>query len=31
MFAASLELTDKGEQFSRAREVKDIASYRRSR
>jgi len=31
MFAASLELTDKGEQFARAREEKDIASYRRSR
>jgi hypothetical protein len=30
MFAASLELTDKGEQFARAREEKDIASYRTS-
>jgi hypothetical protein len=29
MFAVSLELTDKGEQFARAREEKDIASYRR--
>ena len=28
MFAAWLELTDKGEQFARAREEKDIASYR---
>jgi hypothetical protein len=30
MFAVSLELTDKGEQFARAREEKDIASYRKS-
>jgi len=30
MFAVSLELTDKGEQFARAREEKDIASYRTS-
>jgi hypothetical protein len=30
MFAAWLELTDKGEQFARAREEKDIASYRTS-
>jgi hypothetical protein len=29
MFAVSLELTDKGEQFARARAEKDIASYRR--
>jgi hypothetical protein len=28
MSAAWLELTDKGEQFARAREEKDIASYR---
>jgi hypothetical protein len=28
MYAAWLELTDKGEQFARAREEKDIASYR---
>ena len=28
MFAAWLELTDKGEQFARAREEKGIASYR---
>jgi hypothetical protein len=28
MFAAWLELTDKGERFARAREEKDIASYR---
>jgi hypothetical protein len=30
MFAVSLELTDKGEQFARAREEKDIVSYRTS-
>jgi hypothetical protein len=29
MFAVSLELTEKGEQFVRAREEKNIASYRR--
>ena len=29
MFAVSLEFTDKGEQFARARAEKDIASYRR--
>jgi hypothetical protein len=31
MFAAWLELTDKGEQFARARAAKDIAAYRTSR
>jgi hypothetical protein len=30
MFAASLELTDKGEKFARERAENDIASYRRS-